>query len=98
MQPSGIDLTTFAAGAQPPADLSHPIYDYPSHADFPRMDLSLPEVCAELHTLKGRVSWMERQLAKRKARWPKRWLQRLKTPMKTLAKLLLPLSRMPPTE
>lgn len=62
----GIDLTTYAAGVQPPADKDHPIYDFPTNEDYPDVHLSSQEICIRLHMLERKVIWMEHQLQKRK--------------------------------
>lgn len=61
-QSEGIDLTTFAAGVIPPADLSHDIFNFPSSEDFPKLDMPLPQMAMEIHLLKRKLEWMEKQL------------------------------------
>lgn len=60
---NGIDLTTFAGDITPPANKDHPIYNYPSHSDFPRMDLSNAELSLKVHLLELRMKEIEQWMA-----------------------------------
>lgn len=65
MELEGIDLTTFAGDVKSPANKDHPIYNYPSHADFPRMDLSNAELSLKVHLLENRIKELEQWMAQR---------------------------------
>lgn len=85
----GIDLTTYAAGVNPPADPMHPIYQFPSHKDFPNLSLDTQEICAKLYTLEGKVLWMQMQM-EQQSRKRLSLLNRLLLPLKdALAKALM---------